>query len=98
MSSSFVPTYMPTDEWLLVHNCTIDFSPPASYYSAIPVINDRATTRRFDAAKLREIKKRLDSPLATSADFDEVATDVMEECVDLSSDRELFRIYAQRVI
>jgi protein JSN1 len=79
--------YIPSCDWLTCLTRSSDFSPPASYYSTVPVINDRNVHRRFDAAKLREVKKRLDSPLATVADFDDVANDVMEDCVDLSSDR-----------
>lgn len=62
-----------------------DFSPPATYYSTIPLINDRSA-KRFDAAKLRDIKKGLEA--CTIVEIDAVANEVMEDAVDLSSDRE----------
>lgn len=65
-----------------------EFATPATYYTAIPLINDRTLNRRFDAAKLREIKKRLENPACSIEDFDEVANEVMDDAVDLSSDRE----------
>ncbi|KAL7416118.1 hypothetical protein BDY24DRAFT_413024 [Mrakia frigida] len=63
-----------------------EFATPATYYTAIPLINDRTLNRRFDAAKLREIKKRLENPACSIEDFDEVANEVMDDAVDLSSD------------
>lgn len=64
-----------------------EFAPPATYYTSIPLINDRSA-KRFDAAKLREMKKKLENPACTVVEIDAVANDVMEDAVDLSSDRE----------
>lgn len=63
-----------------------DMRPPVNYYTSIPVIGDRQNMRRFDVARLREIRKRLDSGAASQEDVDAIATDLLEDCADLSSD------------
>lgn len=57
------------------------------YYSTIPLVAERAHNRRWDASKLRELRKRLDSGTCTVEEIDGVATDFLDgEIVDLASD------------
>jgi protein JSN1 len=70
------PTHLPTE-----------FRPPTTYYSSIPVSAERSHNRRWDASKLRELRKRLDSGACTTEEIDEVAADFVDgEIVDLASD------------
>ncbi|KAG8901601.1 hypothetical protein FRB99_005196 [Tulasnella sp. 403] len=64
-----------------------DFRPPATYYTSIPVISERATTRQWDASKLRDFRKRIDSSTCSLEEIDQVATSCMDgELVELASD------------
>ena len=57
------------------------------YYTSIPAVTDRPHPRRWDASKLRELRKRLDSGLMSSDEVDDVAADFLDgEIVDLASD------------
>ncbi|KAF7322822.1 hypothetical protein HMN09_00061500 [Mycena chlorophos] len=64
-----------------------EFRPPTMYYTTIPLVSERPHNRRWDASKLRELRKRLDSGTMTVEEIDQVATDFLEgEIVDLASD------------
>ena len=57
------------------------------YYTTIPLVSERQHNRRWDAAKLRELRKRLDSGSMTPEEIDQVAGEFMDsEIVDLASD------------
>lgn len=57
------------------------------YYTTIPLVSERSHNRRWDASKLRELRKRLDSGTMTVDEIDQVASDFMDgEIVDLASD------------
>jgi protein JSN1 len=57
------------------------------YYTNIPLVAERQQNRRWDASKLRELRKRLDSGGMTGEEVDEVAKDFVDgEIVDLASD------------
>src|ERR1700760_111441 len=57
------------------------------YYTTIPLVSERPHNRRWDASKLRELRKRLDSGTMTVEEIDQVASDFLEgEIVDLASD------------
>lgn len=57
------------------------------YYTTIPLVSERTHNRRWDASKLRELRKRLDSGTMTVEEVDQVAADFMDsEIVDLASD------------
>jgi len=60
--------------------------PPVTYYTSVPVIGDRQSMRRFDVARLREIRKRLDSGNAPQEEVDTIARDLLEDSADLASD------------
>ncbi|TFK42882.1 hypothetical protein BDQ12DRAFT_758558 [Crucibulum laeve] len=64
-----------------------EFRPPTMYYTTIPLVSERAHNRRWDASKLRELRKRLDSGTMTVDEIDQVAADFLDgEIVDLASD------------
>ena len=57
------------------------------YYTTIPLVSERPHNRRWDASKLRELRKRLDSGTMGVDEIDQVAADFMDsEIVDLASD------------
>lgn len=64
-----------------------DFRPPMMYYTSIPLVSERPNNRRWDASKLRELRKRLDSGTLSVEEIDQVAGDFLDgEIVDLASD------------
>ncbi|KAG1723671.1 uncharacterized protein EDB91DRAFT_1255570 [Suillus paluster] len=57
------------------------------YYTTIPLVSERPNNRCWDASKLRELQKRLDSGMMTVEETDQVAGDFLDgEIVDLASD------------
>ena len=57
------------------------------YYTQIPSVTERSHNRRWDAAKLRDLRKRLDSGTMTVEDIDGIVGEFIEgEIVDLASD------------
>lgn len=57
------------------------------YYTTIPLVSERPHNRRWDAAKLRELRKRLDTATISVEEIDNVAADFLDgEIVDLASD------------
>ncbi|KIJ44131.1 hypothetical protein M422DRAFT_143127, partial [Sphaerobolus stellatus SS14] len=65
-----------------------EFRPPMMYYTSIPNVSDRQTqNRRWDASKLRELRKKLDTGGVTTEEVDEIAKDFLDgEIVDLAAD------------
>jgi protein JSN1 len=64
-----------------------EFRPPTMYYTTIPLVSERPNNRRWDASKLRELRKRLDSGTMSVDETDQVAGDFLDgEIVDLASD------------
>ncbi|TCD65406.1 hypothetical protein EIP91_002705 [Steccherinum ochraceum] len=64
-----------------------EFRPPTMYYTTIPLVSERPHSRRWDAAKLRELRKRLDTSTISVEDIDNIAADFLDgEIVDLASD------------
>jgi hypothetical protein len=64
-----------------------DFRPPTMYYTNIPLVSERPHNRRWDASKLRELRKRMDSNTITDEEIEQVAADFLDgEIVDLASD------------
>ncbi|KAJ7582813.1 pumilio/RRM domain-containing protein [Mycena floridula] len=64
-----------------------DFRPATTYYTAIPLVSERTHNRRWDAAKLRELRKRLDSGTMSVEEIDTTAGDFLDgEIVDLAAD------------
>ncbi|GJJ12180.1 hypothetical protein Clacol_006421 [Clathrus columnatus] len=64
-----------------------EFRPPSMYYTTIPAVSDKQQNRKWDAARLRELRKRLDSGSMSSEEVDEIARDLLDgELVELASD------------
>ena len=64
-----------------------EFRPPTMYYTTIPLVSERQNSRRWDASKLRELRKRLDSGTMSVEEVDQVVADFLDgEIVDLASD------------
>ncbi|KAI0255365.1 hypothetical protein BJV78DRAFT_1119714 [Lactifluus subvellereus] len=64
-----------------------DFRPPTMYYTNIPLVPERPHNRRWDASKLRELRKRMDSNTISDEEIEQVAADFLDgEIVDLASD------------
>jgi hypothetical protein len=47
-------------------------------------MTERSAVRRFDAVALKEIRKRLDTGACDQQEVDQIATDLLEDCVDVS--------------
>ena len=57
------------------------------YYTTIPLVSERPHNRRWDASKLRELRKRMDSNTISDEEIEQVAADFLDgEIVDLASD------------
>lgn len=57
------------------------------YYTTIPLVTERPNNRRWDATKLRDLRKRLDSGTLSTEEIDEIAADFVDgEIIDLASD------------
>ncbi|KNZ45814.1 hypothetical protein VP01_778g3 [Puccinia sorghi] len=69
-----------------------DFRPPVTYYTTVPPpINQLDPHRRLvtavsDPARLREIRKRFDSNTLSQEEMDQIASELLEEIIYLSSD------------
>ncbi|CAG8517082.1 10778_t:CDS:2 [Ambispora gerdemannii] len=63
-----------------------DNRPPTNYFTSIPPVRDPNPNRKPDASRLREIRKRLDSGHCLAKEVEALASEVLEECVELSSD------------
>ncbi|CAH7689762.1 hypothetical protein PPACK8108_LOCUS24898 [Phakopsora pachyrhizi] len=69
-----------------------EFRPPVTYYTSVPPpINQLDPHRRLvssasDPTRLREIRKRIDSNSLDQEEMDQLATELMDEIVYLSSD------------
>ncbi|CAG8593639.1 12323_t:CDS:2 [Acaulospora morrowiae] len=59
---------------------------PTTYYTSIPPVGDPNPNRKPDASRLREIRKRLDSGHCLPKEVESIAIEIMDECVELSSD------------
>ncbi|PKK72445.1 hypothetical protein RhiirC2_742692 [Rhizophagus irregularis] len=60
--------------------------PAATYFTSIPPVGDPNPNRKPDASRLREIRKRLDSGHCSAKEVEAIAAEVLDECVELSSD------------
>ena len=53
----------------------------ALYYSYIPVVPDRSHYRKFDTVALKDIRRRLDGGYCAPEEVDQIAQDLMDDCV-----------------
>lgn len=80
------------------YSLSTEFPQPATYYSTVPQVPDRTgQPRRYDVSNLRETKKRLEMAAGQGpAMFDEITVDLLEDCVDLASDRSSYTIMTSK--
>ncbi|CAO1617864.1 unnamed protein product [Sympodiomycopsis kandeliae] len=60
--------------------------PPTTYYTSIPMVSESNSPRRFDATKLREVRKTIEQGQSSQAEVDNLAKGYLDNIVDLSSD------------
>ncbi|EIW68956.1 hypothetical protein TREMEDRAFT_73973 [Tremella mesenterica DSM 1558] len=58
---------------------------PATYYTMIPGVHERLS-RRFEAAHLKELRRRLDAGGMTQEEIDNVSREMMADAAELASD------------
>lgn len=60
--------------------------PQGMYYSAIPVMGDQngVPFKRFDAPRLKDYRKRLESGMMGQEEVDGMAIELMEDCAEVS--------------
>ncbi|KZT54566.1 hypothetical protein CALCODRAFT_499618 [Calocera cornea HHB12733] len=64
-----------------------DFRPPTMYYTTIPAVAERGNNRRWDATKLRDLRKKLDAGALVLEEVDATVTELLDgEIVELASD------------
>lgn len=63
-----------------------DIRPVTTYYTTVPVVPESSANRKYDASKLRDIRKRLDNGHCPPHEVEALAGDMLDECVELSSD------------
>lgn len=59
-----------------------EFRPPVTYYTSIANTLERPS-RRFDAAMLKEVRRRLDSGQCSQEDIDELTVDMTDEAAEV---------------
>jgi protein JSN1 len=59
---------------------TVDARPLVTYYDIIPIIPDRLGARRPDVARLRDLRKRLDSNQCSQEEIDDITRDLLDDC------------------
>lgn len=71
--------------WTRINNAdkVIESRPPTTYYTSIPVIQDRPI-RRFDSARLKDLRKRLDTGMCEQEEIDQITVDLMDDCAEVS--------------
>jgi protein JSN1 len=57
---------------------------PGSYFSSIPLIAERPG-RRFDSARLKELRKKLDSGFCELEEIDMITAELMDDCAEVRS-------------
>ncbi len=60
--------------------------PQVTYYKRIPAVPELPPGKRFDNNRLKEVRKRLETPNCLPSDADAIARDYLPCVVDLSSD------------
>ncbi|PWN28467.1 ARM repeat-containing protein, partial [Jaminaea rosea] len=78
----------------MLHESTVDahlnvvsqFRSPATYYTSIPVVSESNASRRFDTAKLRDMRKFIEQGQCHQVDIDNLALSLLDSIVDLASD------------
>jgi len=53
-----------------------------TYYTSIPIINDRST-RKFDSASLKNLRKKLDMEFSSQEEIDQITEQLMVDCAEV---------------
>ena len=61
---------------------------PSNYFDSIPPVPELGVNRKFDASRLREIRKKLDNATRGGKEVEAIAYDCMDEIAELSSGRD----------
>lgn len=61
----------------------------SSYFESIPPVPEFGVNRKFDANRLREIRKKLDAADRATKEVENIAYDCMDEIAELSSGKYL---------
>ncbi|KAI9259449.1 armadillo-type protein [Phascolomyces articulosus] len=59
---------------------------PSNYFDSIPPVPELGANRKFDASRLREIRKKLDNATHGAKEVEAIAYDCLDEIAELSSD------------
>ena len=63
------------------------------YRTTIPLVSERPHNTRWDASKLRELRRKLSSNTVSDEEIEQVAVDFLDgEIVDLASDRQGYTV------
>ncbi|CAO0796379.1 unnamed protein product [Mucor circinelloides] len=70
----------------VARNFVKDLKTSSPYFDSIPAVPELGPNRKFDAASLREMRKRMDSATDTQEEAELVALECMEDIAEISSD------------
>ena len=62
------------------------FRPLTEYHTKVPLVSEVSASRRFDTAKLRELRKSIETGTCSQVDCDNLAKEFLPNIVELSSD------------
>lgn len=62
---------------------TAENRPPVTYYTSIPAVAARPP-RRYEASKLKDLKKKLDLGQCRQDEIDSIAQELMDDCAEVS--------------
>lgn len=63
----------------------LDLKTSNLYYDSIPAVPELSSNRKFDAVRLREMRKRMDSATDTQEEAELVALECMDDIAEISS-------------
>lgn len=99
LPAHMAPRVSATDLQLLMHELSqgdpdaeadvasvAELRPSMTYYMSIPLVSEVSSGRRFETAKLREIRRGIESGQFTTMQCDQLALEFIESIVDLASD------------
>lgn len=74
------------DEQAIIKKTLQESSKYTGTYEDVPVTTESSTVRRYDAPRLRDIRKRIDNGDWTQAEIEGIAQDMLDEISELASD------------
>lgn len=76
----------PDEEQAVICNTIKESSKYSETYQEVPITTESASARRYDAPKLRDIRKRIDNGDWTQPEIEGIALDMLDEIAELASD------------